>query len=32
MDMPIVQQAIGLEVPKTELENKMDQYLRKMMK
>lgn len=32
MDMPIVQQAIGFEVPKTELENKMDQYLRKMMK
>jgi predicted ATP-binding protein involved in virulence len=32
MDMPIVQQAIGLEAPKSDLENKMDQYLNKMLK
>lgn len=32
MDMPIVQQAIGFDAPKSELENKMDQYLEKMLK
>lgn len=32
MDMPIVQQAIGLDAPKSALENKMDQYLKKMLK
>ena len=32
MDMPILQQAIGLEVPKSGLEKKMDQYLDKMLK
>lgn len=32
MDMPVVQQAIGLDAPKSALENKMDQYLSKMLK
>lgn len=32
LDMPIVQQAIGLDAPKSDLENKMDQYLNKMLK
>ena len=31
MDMPIVQQAIGIEAPKSDLEDKMDKYLRKML-
>jgi hypothetical protein len=32
MDLPIVQQAIGLDGPRSDLENKMDDYLRKMLK
>ena len=32
MDMPIVQQAIGLDAPKSGLEKKMDQYLKQMLK
>jgi len=32
LDMQIVQKAIGLDAPKSDLENKMDQYLNKMLK
>ena len=32
MDMPIVQQAIGIEAPRSELEDKMDKFLHKMLK
>ena len=32
MDMPIVQQAIGIQAPKSELEHKMDNLLDKMLK
>lgn len=32
LDMPVVQQAIGDKAPKSELENKMDKFLDKMLK